>query len=65
MPTVIAHHNVKDRDHWLTSSKREEVFGPLGVTNIRAFVDPQNPTRVALLMDVADMDVVTGTIRRT
>ena len=27
MPTVIAHHNVKDRDHWLTSSKREEVFG--------------------------------------
>jgi len=65
MPTVIAHHNVKDRDQWLTSSKREEVFGPLGVTNIRAFVDPQNPTRVALLMDVADMDVVTGTIRRT
>lgn len=64
MPTVIAHHNVKDRDHW-TSSKREEVFGPLGVTNIRTFVDPQNPTRVALLMDVADMDVVTGTIRRT
>ena len=47
MPTVIAHHNVKDRDHWLTSSKREEVFGPLGVTNIRTFVDPQNPTRVA------------------
>lgn len=26
----------------------------LGVTNIRTFVDPQNPTRVALLMDVAD-----------
>ena len=34
------------------------VFGPLGVTNIRTFVDPQNPNRVALLMDVADMDVV-------
>ena len=47
MPTVIAHHNVKDRDQWLTSSKREEVFGPLGVTNIRTFVDPKNPTRVA------------------
>ena len=58
MPTVIAHHDVKDKDHWLASPKREEVFGPLGVTNIRTFVDPQNPTRVALLMDVADMDAV-------
>ncbi|MDX6540001.1 MAG: hypothetical protein QOI71_1611 [Gaiellales bacterium] len=58
MPTVIAHHDVKDTDHWLASPKREEVFGPLGVTNIRTFVDPQNPTRVAVLMDVADMDAV-------
>ncbi len=44
MPTVIAHHDVKDKEHWLASPKREEVFGPLGVTNIRTFVDPQNPT---------------------
>ena len=58
MPTVIAHHDVKDTAHWLASPKREEVFGPLGVTNIRTFVDPENPTRVAVLMDVADMDVV-------
>src|SRR5438477_6914539 len=58
MPTVIAHHQVKDTKHWLASPKREEVFGALGVTNIRTFVDPENPTRVAVLMDVADMDVV-------
>ena len=58
MPTVIGHHDVKDKDHWLTSPKREELFGPLGVTNIRTFVDPQNPTRVAVLMDVADMDAM-------
>jgi hypothetical protein len=58
MPTVIAHHDVKDKDHWLSSPRREEVFGPLGVTNIRTFVDPQNPARVAVLMDVADMDAV-------
>jgi hypothetical protein len=58
MPTVIAHHDVKDKDHWLASPRREEVFGPLGVTNIRTFVDPQNPTQVAVLMDVADMDAV-------
>jgi hypothetical protein len=56
MPTVIGHHDVKDTQHWLASPKREEFFGPLGVTNIRTFVDPQNPTRVALMMDVADLD---------
>ena len=58
MPTVIAHHDVKDKDHWLASPKREEFFGPLGVTNIRTFVDPENPTRVGLVMDVPDMDAV-------
>jgi hypothetical protein len=58
MPTVIAHHDVKDVDHWLASPKREEFFGPLGITNIRTFVDPQNPTRVGLLMDIPDMDAV-------
>jgi len=58
MPTVFGYHDVKDRDHWLASPKREEFFGPLGVTNIRTFVDPTNPTRVGVLFDVADMDVV-------
>jgi hypothetical protein len=58
MPTVMAHHDVKDRDLWLASTKREEFFGPLGVTNIRTFVDPQNPNRVGLVMEVADMDAV-------
>jgi hypothetical protein len=58
MPTVFAHHDVKDTDHWLASPKREEFFGLLGVTNIRTFVDPENPTRVGVLMDVPDMDAV-------
>jgi hypothetical protein len=63
MPTVIGHHDVKDTDHWLASPKREEFFGPLGVTNIRTFVDPQNRTRVAVLMDVADMDALMGAMQ--
>jgi hypothetical protein len=63
MPTVIAHHDVKDTDHWLASPKREEVFGPLGVTNIRTFVNPQNRTQVALMMDVADMDALMGAMQ--
>jgi len=63
MPTIIGHHNVKDTDHWLASTKREEFFGPLGVSNIRTFVDPQDRSRVALLMDVADMDVLMGAMQ--
>ena len=59
MPTIIGHHDLsKGKDHWLASPKREEVFGPLGVTNIRTFVDPENPTHVAVLMDVQDMDAL-------
>jgi hypothetical protein len=58
MPTVFGYHDVKDRDHWLASPKREEFLGPLGVSNIRTFVDPQNPTRVGVLMDVPDMETL-------
>jgi len=58
MPTVMAYHDVKDKDHWLASPRREQFFGPLGVTNIRTFVDPENPTRTGLVMDVPDLDAV-------
>ena len=57
MPTIVAYHDItKGKDHWLRSPKRKELFGQIGVTNIRTFVDPQNPKRVALVMDVPDMD---------
>jgi len=55
MPMVIAYHDVDDREHWLASPKREEFFGPLGVS-VRTFVDPENPTRVGILADVPDMN---------
>jgi hypothetical protein len=63
MPTIIGHHDVKDVEHWLASPKREEFFGPLGVTNIRTFVDPEKPTRVAVMMDVPDMDAMTAAMQ--
>jgi hypothetical protein len=63
MPTVIAYHDVKDTAHWLASNRREEFFGPLGVTNIRTFVDPENSNRVGVLMDVADMDAVAAALQ--
>lgn len=59
MPTVIGHHNITtDAKHWLNSPKRAELFGALGITNIRTFVDPQNPKRVAVMMEVPDMDAL-------
>jgi hypothetical protein len=58
MPTVIGYHEVKDTKHWLASPMREKFFGPLGVTGIREFVDPQKPTRVAVLMEVPDMNAL-------
>jgi len=63
MPTIFGCHDMKDKDHWLASPKREEFFGPLGVTNIRTFVDPENHTRVGVLMDVPDMDAVMGAMQ--
>jgi len=57
MPTVIGHHDIsKGKALWLASPKRKELFGSIGVTNIRTFVDPKNPNHVAVLMDVPDMN---------
>ncbi|PTM95369.1 hypothetical protein [Mycoplana dimorpha] len=64
MPTIIGHHKItKGTKHWLDSPRRKELFGPLGVTNIRTFVDQQDPTRVAILMDVPDMDAMKKTMQ--
>lgn len=64
MPTIVAHHNVtKGTDYWLKSPRRQELFGPLGVTNIRTFVDPQNPSHVAVLMDVPDIKAVNAVMK--
>jgi hypothetical protein len=60
VPTIMGHHDVKDTEHWLASPKREQVFGPLGVSNIRTFVNPDDPKKVGVLMDVADMDALTA-----
>jgi len=58
VPTIIAHHEVTNTEHWLSSPKREELLPALGVSNIRTFVDRENPQKVALLMDVADLDAL-------
>jgi hypothetical protein len=62
MPTIIGHHDVKDVKHWLASPEREKLLGPLGITNIRTFVDPQDSKRVAVMMDVPDLDALMATM---
>jgi hypothetical protein len=51
--TYLAFHEVDDVDHWLSSPKREEVFGPLGIST-RAFKDPQGSKRVGLIVEIPD-----------
>jgi hypothetical protein len=53
--TIIAFHEVDDVEHWLRSPKREEVFGPLGITS-RLFTDPAKSNRVGLVVEVPDLE---------
>ena len=57
MITVMAFHEVDDVDHWVRSPKREEFFGPLGMT-VRTFVDPDKTNRVGLIITVPDMETL-------
>jgi hypothetical protein len=52
--TVLIFHEVDDVDHWLRSTKREEFFGPLGMT-ARTFVDPEKTNRVGLIATAPDL----------
>ena len=47
---------VDDVDRWLTSPKRREVFGPLGIT-ARTFIDPEQSNRVGLIVEAPSMDL--------
>jgi hypothetical protein len=55
MPTLIAFHEVDDVEHWLASPKREEFFGPLGMT-ARTFRDPSGSNRVGLIAEVPSIE---------
>jgi len=51
--TYLAFHEVDDVQHWLSSPKREEIFGPMGIT-ARTFHDPEGSTRVGLIVEIPD-----------
>lgn len=54
MATLIAFHDVDDVDHWLSSPRRAELMGPIGVT-VRTFVDPKKSNRTGLIIEVPDI----------
>jgi hypothetical protein len=54
METLLVFHEVDDVDHWLASPKREQFFGPLGMT-VRTFRDPAGSNRVGLIVEAPDL----------
>lgn len=55
MSTYLITHEVDDVDHWWSSPKRSEVFGPLGIT-LQTFRDPQGSNKVGLVAEIPDFD---------
>ena len=54
MATYVITHEVSDVEHWLTSPKREELFGPMGIV-IRTFRDPDGSNKTGLIAEIPDM----------
>lgn len=54
METLVVFHEVDDVEHWLASPKREELFGPEGIT-VRTFTDPAGSNRVGLIFEAPDL----------
>jgi hypothetical protein len=63
MPKILVHHDVDDTEHWLAQPTREEFFGPLGVTDIKTYTNPEKPTQVGLTMDVPDLDALVAALQ--
>jgi hypothetical protein len=55
MSTYVITHEVNDVEHWLSSPKREEVFGPMGIT-VRTFQDPNGSKKTALIAEIPDIE---------
>jgi hypothetical protein len=63
MPTLLVFHEVDDVDHWLASPKREEFFGPLGMS-VRTFRDPEGSNRVGLIVEVPSLEALQESLQR-
>jgi hypothetical protein len=55
MTTLVISHEVDDVEHWRKSTRREEYFGPLGIT-ARTFIDPDTSDRVGLIVECPSLE---------
>jgi hypothetical protein len=62
MPTYLITHEVDDVEHWSKSPKRDEVFGPLGIT-LRLFRDREGSNKVGLIAEIPDIDAFDDVLR--
>jgi hypothetical protein len=62
MATYVITQEVNDVEHWLSSPKREEVFGPMGIT-VRRFRDPDGSRTTALIAEIPDMEAFQEVMR--
>lgn len=62
MATHLITHEVDDVEHWWTSPKRDEVFGPRGIT-LRTFRDPAGSGKVGLIAEIPDLDAFNASLQ--
>ena len=55
MATYVITHEVDDVEHWLNSPKRDQAFGPMGITH-RTFRDSEGSNTTGLIAEIPDMD---------
>ena len=61
MPALVVSHTLNS-DHWLQSwtesgpDSRREMFKGAGVTSVRLFQSPQEPSHTGLILEVEDME---------
>ena len=56
MATLMITHDVDDVEHWLSSSRRMELFEPLGMSARTFVVDREKGKRVGLIVEVPSIE---------
>ena len=59
MARYLITHEVDDVDHWWSSPKRAEVFGPLGIS-LRTFRDPAGSNKVGIIPEIPELHALDG-----
>ena len=55
MASYVITHDVDDVEQWLSSPKRQELFGPMGIT-FRTFRSQDGSNTTALIAEIPDME---------